>query len=109
MASYIIDRKECSRHQIFPGVTIDTVAGEGMMLSCVTFEPGAIVESHSHPHEQMGLLLEGELNFTIGDETTLVTPGQMWRIPGEVVHGCQAGDQGAKALDVFHPIRKDYL
>jgi len=109
MASYIIDLKECSHHQIFPGVTIDTVAGEAMMLSYVSFEPDAIVEPHSHSHEQMGLLLEGELNFTIGDETRLVSPGQMWRIPGGVVHGCQAGNQGAKALDVFHPILEDYL
>jgi quercetin dioxygenase-like cupin family protein len=109
MPNYIIDREECSHHQIFPGVTIDTVAGEGMMLSHVNFEPLGIVKPHSHPHEQMGLLLEGELEFTIGDETTLVRPGQMWRIPGGVLHGCQAGEQGAKALDVFHPIRKDYL
>jgi len=109
MPSYIIDREECSHHQIFPGVTIDTVAGEKMMLSYVSFEPHAIVQLHNHPHEQMGLLLEGELNFTIGDETILVRPGQMWRIPGGVNHGCQAGEQGAKALDVFHPIREDYL
>ncbi len=29
-------------------------------------EPHAIVEEHSHPHEQMGLMLEGEAVFTIG-------------------------------------------
>jgi len=109
MSTYVINREECSHHQIFPGVTIDTLAGEGLMLSYVTFEPRGIVEPHSHPHEQMGLLLEGELEFTIGDETSLVRPGQMWRIPGNVKHGCQAGEQGAKALDVFHPVRKDYL
>ncbi len=109
MPAYIIDRQECSHHEIFPGVTIDTLAGEGLMLSYVTFEPHAVVEDHNHPHEQMGLLLEGELTFTIGGETQVVRPGQMWRIPGNVMHGCQAGDQGAKALDVFHPIRKDYL
>jgi quercetin dioxygenase-like cupin family protein len=109
MASYIIDRKDCSNHQIFPGVTIDTVAGEAMMLSYVSFEPEAIVQPHSHSHEQMGLLLEGELSFTIDGETTLVTPGQMWRIPGGIEHGCQAGAEGARAMDVFHPIREDYL
>jgi len=78
------------------------------MLSVVEFEPHSVVEPHSHPHEQMGILLEGELTFTIGDETEVVKPGGMWRIPGNVVHRVAAGDSPAKALDVFHPIREDY-
>ena len=45
---------------IFPGVDIFTTAGEQMMLSLVEFEPHAVVESHSHPHEQMGLLLDND-------------------------------------------------
>ena len=80
-----------------------------MMLSLVEFDPGAVVESHSHPHEQVGLLVEGELTFTIGDHQETVQPGDMWRIPGGVVHSAVAGDQPVKALDVFHPIREDYL
>jgi len=56
----------------------------------------------------MGLLLEGELTFTIGGQTKTLKPGEMWRIPGGVVHGCVAGDQPAKALDVFQPVREDY-
>ena len=108
MSRYITQREQCSRHNIFPGVNIFTTWGNHMMLSLVEFEPGSVVESHSHPHEQMGLLLEGELTFTIGDETEVVRPGGMWRIPGDVVHSVVAGDAPAKALDVFYPIREDY-
>ncbi len=78
------------------------------MLSLVEFAPHAVVEPHSHPHEQMGLLLEGELTFVIGDETTVVRPGEMWRIPGGVIHSATAGVVVAKALDVFYPIRDEY-
>ena len=56
----------------------------------------------------MGLLIEGVLTFTIDDQVHTVRPGQMWRIPGGVVHKAVAGDQPVKALDVFHPIREDY-
>ncbi len=108
MSKYIVSRNECSHHNIFPGVDIFTAAGKQLMLSLVELQPGAIVERHSHPHEQMGLLLEGELTFTIGDETEMVRPGQMWRIPGGVEHMVVAGDQRATALDVFHPVRDDY-
>ena len=106
---FFVDRDQCSQFEIFPGVHIHTIAGQQMMLSLVEMRPGAVVAMHSHPHEQMGMLLEGELTFTIGDEQRTLRPGQMWRIPGGVPHTAVAGDQPVKALDVFHPIRDDYL
>jgi quercetin dioxygenase-like cupin family protein len=108
MSKYIVRRDQCSRHEIFPGVQIHTTTGEKMMLSFVEFAPHAVVQPHSHPHEQMGLLLEGELTFVIGEETTVVRPGEMWRIPGGVIHSATAGNRPVKALDVFCPIREDY-
>lgn len=108
MSKYFVTQAECSQHTIFPGVNIFTTAGEKMMLSLVEFEPRSIVQPHSHPHEQMGLLVEGTLTFTIGDETRALVPGEMWRIPGGVVHSAVAGDAPVKALDAFYPIREDY-
>jgi quercetin dioxygenase-like cupin family protein len=106
---YFVDKSQCSHHQIFPGVQIHTTAGDKLMLSLVEFEPHAVVEEHSHPHEQMGLMLEGEMEFTIGGQTRTVRPGEMWRIPGGVLHRVVAGDKPVRALDVFCPIREDYL
>ena len=106
--SYYVTRAECSQHNIFPGVNIFTMAGQQAMLSLVEFEAHAVVQPHCHPHEQIGVLLEGELTFTIGGQTRTLQPGEMWRIPGNVVHSAVAGDRPVKALDVFHPIREDY-
>jgi len=109
MSDYIVKPDQRSSHNIFPGVDVHTAAGQQIMLSYVEFEAGAIVEPHSHPHEQMGILMEGDLEFIIGDERHQLKPGDMWRIPGGVVHSAIAGASGVKALDVFHPIREDYL
>ncbi len=109
MSEYIRNRDQCSHHNIFPGVDIHTFAGKNVMLSIVEFGPGSVVEWHSHPHEQMGMLLEGELEFFIGEERQMAQPGDMWRIPSDVRHKVVAGDKPARALDVFHPIREDYL
>ena len=109
MSKYFVRRDDCSRHQIFPGVEIFTAAGQKVMLSLVEFEPDSEVVEHRHPHEQLGLLLEGELDFVIGDERRTLTAGEMWRIPGGVLHRVKAGHQGARALDVFHPVREDYV
>ena len=108
MTSYFVDKKDCSHHCIFPGVDIFTACGAQMMLSLVEMEPLAVVEEHSHPHEQMGLMLEGEADFTIGGQSMRVVAGQMWRIPGGVPHKVVAGDRPVRALDVFHPPREDY-
>jgi quercetin dioxygenase-like cupin family protein len=108
MVQYFYTPDEASRHDIFPGVEIRTVAGDRLMLSVVEFAPNSVVQPHSHPHEQMGLLLEGELTFVVGDQRRTLKAGEMWRIPGGVVHSVYAGDQAARALDVFHPVRADY-
>lgn len=108
MFRFFVDKEDCSHHRIFPGVDIYTTAGDSMMLSLVEFEPHAVVEEHSHPHEQMGLMLEGEAEFIVGGQSQIVRAGGMWRIPGGVVHKVIAGDKPVRALDVFHPIRDDY-
>ena len=78
------------------------------MLALVTFEPDAAVPDHTHPHEQMGMLLSGRLEFTVGGVTQILDPGDIWRIPGNIPHRARAIHGPAVALDVFHPIRDDY-
>jgi len=106
--TYFLPAGSGSRHEIFPGVELRAIAGTNLMLSVVRLEPGSIVQDHSHPHEQMGMLIEGQLEFTVGGLTRILAPGDMWRIPGGVVHRVKALDRPALALDVFHPVREDY-
>ncbi|MFN4261150.1 MAG: cupin domain-containing protein [Gemmataceae bacterium] len=108
MSLYFPSRADCSPHTIFPGVQIRTCAGEHMMLSVVDIEPGAVVEEHSHPHEQMGMVLAGRALFTIGGEQKTLQPGDLYRIPGHVPHQVVALEQPVRALDIFYPIREDY-
>jgi quercetin dioxygenase-like cupin family protein len=95
--------------EIAKGVTIKPLAGEHAMLNYVEFVPHAVVPVHSHPHEQLGLVLEGELDLEIADETRTLRPGDTYVIPGGVSHGARAGKARALVLDVFYPLRQDYL
>ncbi len=79
------------------------------MLSIVDLEPRSVVEEHSHPHEQVGMVLEGRAVFTVGGEEKTLGPGDVYRIPGHTPHKVIALDAPVRALDVFHPIREDYL
>ncbi len=108
MSLFFPTAEEMARHTIFPGVCIQTCATERMMLSVVDLEPGAVVAEHSHPHEQVGMLLAGRAIFYIGDEQKTLQAGDLYRIPGHTKHRVVALDQPVRALDIFHPVREDY-
>ncbi|MBW3623866.1 MAG: cupin domain-containing protein, partial [Armatimonadetes bacterium] len=106
----VFDLSRQPTKEIFPGVTITTVWGERMMMSFVQFEAaGAAVPEHAHPHEQMGMGLEGEFELTIAGETALIRPGDPYWIPGTVPHSARSVNGSARALDIFHPVREEYI
>jgi quercetin dioxygenase-like cupin family protein len=105
---YFPTSDECSRHAIFPGVDIRTCSGEKMMMSVVDIASHAEVKEHSHPHEQVGMVLEGRAIFFIGPEQKTLQPGDLYRIPGDVRHKVIALEQPVKALDIFYPVREEY-
>ena len=94
--------------ELVPNVFARTYWGEKMLISHVTLEAGGVVPLHSHPHEQAGIVLEGEMTLTLGDETRTLGPGAMYIAPGGVEHKVVAGAQGCIALDVFSPVREEY-
>lgn len=95
--------------QIGPGYRIRTPFGEKLMLSYLEMEPGAVVPTHSHPHEQGGMLIKGRMELTIGNETRVCSPGEMFLIPPNVPHKAVALDEPVVALDIFTPVREDYV
>jgi mannose-6-phosphate isomerase-like protein (cupin superfamily) len=95
--------------EIFPGVTIRTVWGEALMLSFVQFHHAdALVPTHAHLHEQMGVGMEGEFELTIDGEARTIRAGDSYLIPSNVPHSARSLNGPARALDVFSPVREDY-
>ncbi len=102
------DLEQGIRRKLAEGVTTRVFPGDRLMLSVVSFEPGAEGRIHSHPEEQWGLLLEGSC-FRIQDgEERAMAVGDFWRTPSGVPHGLRAGPSGALVLDIFSPPRAEY-
>lgn len=108
MSEYFLSPDQGPTHTIFPGVVIRTAWLDRVMTSVVEFEPHSIVERHSHPHEQMGIMIQGRAEFTIDGETRVLGPGDRYRIPSNVAHRVVALEQAVIAFDVFSPPREDY-
>lgn len=92
-----------------PGVEMSMMVGGAMMANWVRIEPNAGIPMHAHPHEQIGLVLEGEIEMTISGDTCTCRPGDAYTIPGDVPHQGMAGPEGCLVLDMFSPPREDYI
>ena len=95
--------------QPIPGVALKTkVYGDKTQFVEFKLEAGHRLPMHSHPEEQTGYLVSGSIVLTIGDQTFKVTPGDSWCIPGDVPHGAEI-ILDSIAIEVFSPVRKEYL
>ena len=90
------------------GLSTRIFPGDQAMLSVVRIAPHSTGTRHSHPQEQWGVLLEGELVRIQGGEEVAMKAGDFWRTPGGVEHSVRTGDAGAVVLDVFAPPRDEY-
>lgn len=95
--------------ELASGVSGRPLFGEGAMLNLIRFEPGATVPLHSHPHEQLGIVLEGMQALVVDGVTHDLGPFEAYVLPGGVEHSAHCGPDGALVLDVFTPVREDYL
>jgi quercetin dioxygenase-like cupin family protein len=90
------------------GVVGRPLFGAGSMLNMIEFEPGAVVPLHSHPHEQLGLVLRGMQALVVEGVAHELGPMEGYVLPGGVEHSAYCGPDGALVLDVFQPVREDY-
>jgi len=90
------------------GVTGQPLFGERAMLNLIRFEPRATVPLHSHPHEQLGIVLEGMQALVVDGVPHELGPLEAYVLPGGVEHSAYCGLDGALVLDVFSPAREDY-
>lgn len=84
------------------------VTGEREMLAQIYLKKGAVVPMHSHESEQITYVLQGALRFLIDGEQITVREGEVLVIPSWVEHQAEALDDTFE-LDVFSPIRQDWL
>lgn len=81
-------------------------AGDAMSVQHFRIEPGAVVPEHSHPHEQVGYILQGELTFITDDGEHVVQTGDSYALDGDEAHAAEnRGDETVIGIDVFSPPR----
>lgn len=99
---------ELEQKKIIAGLNLRSVYLDNLMLTFVDFEPGVELPKHSHPHEQITLVMEGTLEFTLGEETKILTAGQGVTVASNVPHSARSLAGPVRVVDAWHPVREDY-
>ena len=93
--------------EIRPGFFGRLLHGDNSTLAVWDIKKGSALPEHHHFHEQITYVLEGQLQMTIGGETTVFTAGCVHVIPSNVPHSAIALTD-CKVIDSFAPARDDY-
>jgi gluconolactonase len=85
--------------------------GKNAQISLVRMDPGSEFPLHIHPEDQLTHTLRGTLDQGVIDKSFSFTAaaGNTVYLPGGMAHSAKMGDVGADQLDVFWPVRPDYI
>lgn len=98
---------DLDRSEEMPGYLGAFVHGDNMTVANWSVEAGAEAPEHSHPHEQVAFVVEGEFELTVDGETEVLRPGRIAVIPANTPHSGRAVTD-CEMIDVFSPVREDY-
>ena len=105
----MITKKEQAKKKIFKGVSLDVLAvGEKSMVAKMNYVEGNYATTHSHPNEQSGYVISGKYRLRTETLDVELNPGDSYSIPENVSHSFEV-IEGGEVIDVFTPIREDYL
>jgi len=105
---YFHDPKDREPKELLTGINARTFWGEHMLAAVVDLDPQVHLPLHSHPHEQLGIVIAGNIEFNIAGEVKTLKPGDVYVIPGGVEHEAKTFEHPVKVLDVFSPVREEY-
>jgi len=109
--AYVIDPDAVDPWEIHDGIQGKVmVDGRNMTALWTAWKPNSSFSVHTHPHEQIGVCLQGVAIFTIEGREYVVKKGDIYHIPPDAPHAERNdGEETAVFLECFAPARDDLL
>lgn len=79
-----------------------------LMMMKIKFEKGAVGELHHHFHHQASYVASGKFEIEIEGEKQILSQGDGFFVQPDLVHGAKCLEAGI-LIDVFNPVREDFL
>lgn len=91
------------------GIERQMFVGERMMICRFRFAPYLVTPEHDHPHEQMTIVESGKVRFFIEGREHIASAGDVLHFPPNCWHGATMLDEEVVLIDIFSPLREDFL
>ena len=91
------------------GIDRQMVVGDRMMICRFRFRPFLVTPEHDHPHEQMTIVERGKVRFFIEGKEQIASTGDVLHFPSKCWHGATMMDEEVVLIDIFTPLREDFL
>lgn len=96
--------------QLNEQVTRKMFWGDKIMVTEWWLSPDVTFPVHQHESEQISMVQEGEVTLVFPDEGDVTLgPGDMYVVKSMRPHGVRVGSSPARVVDLFSPIREDFL
>jgi quercetin dioxygenase-like cupin family protein len=95
--------------RVSEGIKRQTVTGERLMMCRLQMSPHTVTPVHSHPHEQMTIIERGRVRFDVDGAERIASAGDILHFPSNMRHGATMLDEPVVLIDIFTPIREDFL
>jgi quercetin dioxygenase-like cupin family protein len=93
--------------EVYPGISRQILHGERQTMVRYVYAPGSIFPIHSHPEEQVTIVISGEIEFTIDGEPVELRAGQAAVIPANMPHGAKViGKTTVETFNALSPRRE---
>ncbi len=96
-------------HPLFPGVGLQAIGGDQVLLCRVVYAPGTTVRRHAHEAtEQVMWIVDGTMSMTVDDETRRLGPGDLVVVNRGVEHELSS-ENGVTFVEALAPVPRDHV
>jgi quercetin dioxygenase-like cupin family protein len=94
------DLKTLKLDEFRPGIRSKIESGTNLTMAFMEITPNKEGTAHDHPFDQCGVVIEGEIEMSIGDEKRLLRPMETYFISAGITHNWKTTSSAAKILDI---------
>jgi quercetin dioxygenase-like cupin family protein len=87
-------------HEFRPGIWSELESGTNLTMAFMEISPYKEGTAHDHPFDQCGIVVEGEIEMSVGSEKKLLRPMETYFIPAGMSHHWKTSGLPAKILDI---------
>lgn len=105
-----VKQKDLHSQTLENGV-VRTIKGyiDDLMVVELRWQKGMTGEVHAHPHRQCGYIIRGRFEAEMNGEKQVLEAGECFYAEGDAPHGLVCLEDDSLMLDIFTPMREDFV